>query len=390
MAMIAAVGSAQDLDGRQAGAQAARMALDQLGGLPVQFAYLLASSQFEVESVLNGAASLLGNTPLFGHSTAGFIEEIASAGARSRIVKVMLFAGQDLQARADWWPGFGDSSRGTARKLVAELDPGLSMSDLLFLAGDGLRSDGSLLGLMLGEGAYPMAGLLASGEDAGRRTFQLGGASAGSNGLAAAWLSGEFTSGIGWAHGWVPVGPNMKITHVRDQQLRTLDDRPASEVYAELLGSQAGDWIRPPLNRLVRMYPLGLEPVDGKDLDLLSPVRFEADGSLRLNASVEEGRLGFLMTGSPGACLQAARQAAEQALEGLGGAHPLAALVFADLAWSYLFEGQPGAIAGSILEHIGQVPYIGAYTMGHLCRPAAGAAPELRQGEIMVVLLAES
>jgi hypothetical protein len=389
MPTIAAVGSAQDLDGRQAGAQAARIALDELGGQPVQFGYLLASGQFEVESVMNGVASLLGNTPVFGHSTAGFIEPSEAVGGRSRMVKVLLFAGQEMQARADWWPGFGDSSRGTARKLVSELDPGLSMGDLLLLAGDGLRADGSLLGLMLGEGAYPMAGVLASASESSKVTYQLGGATAGSGGLAAAWLSGAFASGIGQAHGWVAAGPNMKITHVRDRFLRTLDDRPAPEVYAELLGGTAEDWIRPPLNRLVRMYPLGLEPADGKSLTLLSPIAFEPDGSLRLNASPDEGRLGYLMTGSPEVCLQAARQAAERAVEDLGGVAPFAALVFADLAWSYLFEGQPGAVASSVRQVLGELPFIGGYTLGHLRRPSAGAAPELRQGEIMVVVLGE-
>lgn len=389
MALIAAVGSGQDLDGRQAGEKAARQALDQLGGLPVQFGYVLAASQFEVEAVLNGVASLLGNTPLFGHSTQGFIQHSAHTVTRPRLVQVMLFAGQDLQARADWWPGFGDSSRGTARKMVAELDPGLSMGDLLLFAGDGIRADGSLLGRMLGEGAYPLVGVLACGDDPGQHSFQLGGASAGSGGLAAAWISGDFVSGVGYAHGWVPVGPNVKITHVREMHLRTLDDCPASEKYAELLGGAPEEWIRPPLNRLVRMYPLGIEPAEAEHLKLLSAVRFENDGSLRLNSTPEEGQLGYLMTGSLEACSQAARQAAQQALEGLGSASVFAGIIFADLAWRYLYEGQPETLVTAIREVIGEVPFIGGYTLGHFCRPIPGMAPELRQGEIMVVLLGE-
>jgi hypothetical protein len=140
----------------------------------------------------------------------------------------------------------------------------------------------------------------------------------------------------------------------------------------------------------VRLYPLGLEPVDGKDLDLLAPLRVLPDGSLRLNTVIAEGRLGYLMTGSPAAFLEAARQAARQALDKLGDSFPRAALVFADQAWAYQFEGYPGALSAALEDELGaSLPVTGGYTLGQLLRPMAGATPELRQGEILVVVLGE-
>lgn len=393
MAILSAAGSAQGLDGRQAGAQAARAALDQLGGIPIQFALILASSQHRMQAVLNGVASLLGNTPLFGFSTSGFITTANKSGQKihsQRQVKVLLLAGQDLQARADWFPAFGEASQAVLRKSISELDPGLNMNDLLMVAADGIRGNAARLCEAIGAGRYPIVGVLASGDALLDETSQLGGASAGSGGLAAAWLSGAFEVGLGAAHGWTAAGPNLVVTHVRDQTIRTLDDLPAAEAYAGILGSTVQNWTQPPLSKLARVYPLGIETSADRELDLMLPVRFEADGSLRFNSLPSEGCLAYLMTGSAQACLAAAATAAEQAVANLKSERPLAALVFADQACAYLMEGQLDQLADPVRSLLGErVPVIGGCTLGHLQRPYDGTVPNFRQGEVLVAVLAE-
>lgn len=393
MTILSAAGSAQGLDGRQAGAQAARAALDQLGGTPVQFGLILASSRHHMPAVLSGAASLLGNTPLFGFSTSEIItaegSPIQTAG-QSRQVQVLLLAGQELQARADWFPAYGETSQAMLRKSISELDPGINMGDLLLVAADGLHGSADRLCEALGAGRYPLIGVLASGDTLLDETSQLGGASAGSGGLAAAWLSGAIEVSVGSAHGWVAAGPNVLITHVREQNVRTLDDLPAAEAYAGIFGSSAQDWTQPPLNKLVRIYPLGIEAEDDKELDLHLPIRFEQDGSLRLNAAISEGRLAYLMTSSAQACQAAATVAAEQALANLKASRPLAVLVLADQAYAHLLAGQLRVLAQPVQALFEQqVPVIGACTLGHLQRSFAGAAPKFRQGEVLVAVLAE-
>jgi hypothetical protein len=138
------------------------------------------------------------------------------------------------------------------------------------------------------------------------------------------------------------------------------------------------------------VYPLGIEVDDGNKPDLLLPVRFEQDGSLRLNASPPEGHLAYLMTSSAHACQAAATAAAEQALANLKSSRPLAALVFADQACAYLLESQLHMLARPVRALLGErVPVIGGCTLGHLRRPYSGAAPKLHQGEVMVAVLAE-
>ena len=67
--MVASVGSAQALDGREAGLQAAHKALNRLGANVPGFAVVIASHQYQAREVLNGVTSLLGDTPMIGFSS---------------------------------------------------------------------------------------------------------------------------------------------------------------------------------------------------------------------------------------------------------------------------------------------------------------------------------
>ncbi len=147
--------------------------------------------------------------------------------------------------------------------------------------------------------------------------------------------------GVGYAHGWDPVGSQFRVTRSRGFWLRTLDGRPASETYAELFGYPARDWAFPPLNYLARLYPLGVE--QGDELVVRAPIRVEADGSFRMNANVRDGIDAYLLVGSNTACEKAAGQAAQQALHALGSARPFFALVLVDVAWQMLLKAKAGS-----------------------------------------------
>jgi hypothetical protein len=217
------------------------------------------------------------------------------------------------------------------------------------------------------------------------RTYQAGGRTAGSGGLAAALLAGDVVIGQGVAHGWQPVGALARVTRVQDQWVRLLDDRPAAETYARLFGSPAHAWSRLPLSEMARVYPLGIACPDG--LELRSPLRFEADGSLRMNMNLSEGQMVEIMVGSPGRCRQAARQATQQALRALGPTSPRLALLLVDAAWQSLLEIDPLAEVGAVQDVIGSdVPIVGGYTLGQLYRSDTTAPVRLLNGHIQVVL----
>ncbi len=94
MTLVGSVGSAQALDGREAGLQAAHQALNGIGANAPGFGLVVASHQYQAREVLNGVSSLLGDAPVLGFSSpAG----LTNNGQHSHAVVVAVLAGSMLQ-----------------------------------------------------------------------------------------------------------------------------------------------------------------------------------------------------------------------------------------------------------------------------------------------------
>lgn len=397
MSLKAAVGQSFALDGREAGMQAAKQALEQLGLAPVVFAWVIVSQVFAFQEVVNGVADILGTAPLLGFSTSA---ELTEAGRSRRSVVVAVFAGPDIQGRGGWWPDYAQDSRAITQAMLRSLRLEGRDEEILFLVADGVNGDADDLCRVLPDGNFCLAGCLAGGELWRGRTFQVGGHASGSGGLAGVVLSGNIVAGVGAAHGWQPVGALARLTRVQGQWVRMLDGLPVSETYSRLFGYPARSWSYPPLNDLVRLYPFGLPEALGAGageqagvapLRVRAPLRMEADGSLRMNSVLPEGELVELLIGSPEACRQAVHQAVRQAQQALGQTHPRLALVLVDVAWQALFDLDQTAEVDVLRQALGpDVPIAGAYTFGQIARLQALGPAQLLNQHMLVILFGDN
>jgi hypothetical protein len=378
MTLTAAVGHAQALDGREAGLQATHHALNHLGASAPNFGIVIASHKYQPREVAAGVTSLTGDMPLIGFSTpAGLTHE----GVHPQSVVVALLSG-DLRAEVHWLPGYSQSGRETANRLAQLTSSEVARQSLLFFA-DGFNGDAEQLCDSLPGKSSLILGGLSSGDLQTGSNYQIAGTQAGTGGLAAAILRGAARVGVGFAHGWDPVGSQMRVTRSRGFWLRTLDARPASETYAQIFGYPARDWAFPPLNTLARLYPLGVE--QGEKLIVRSPLRVEADGSFRMNATIRDGLDAYLLVGSRASCQAAAQKAAQQALMQLDEAKPIFALVLVDIAWQMLLKSTPGAEITAVQDILGpNVPIAGGYTLGQIA-PFKGAPQFLNQHIVVIV-----
>lgn len=386
MPAIYSVGQAFSVEGREAVSRAVYDARAVLGNVEVRFAIVIASVEYDFQSVFSAARTQIGEAPIFGFSTTG---ELTNSGSHRRSVVVVLMVDDDLEVRSDWVPAPADRSAQSLRDLLDTLGLTTDQKGLLLLAADGFGSDYEEMVHALPAGRYQLAGGLAAGDMRLGHTFQLGGDRFGKAGLAGAFLAGDHLKvGIGVAHGWQPVGAKMVVSASSGQWLRTLDGQPAAEGYARLFEKPAREWGQPPLNTLVRLYPLGFEEQD-HSLSVRSPLRMEVDGSLRMNVHPREGGSVQLLVGSRERCLRAARTAAEQALEALEGEPPRFALVLADVSWQMLFQGYDSAEVQAVQEVLGSdVPIAGGYTLGQFCHPGGSHRPGFLNQHIEVVLFA--
>jgi len=383
MALAVSIGHAQALNGREAGLQAMHQALNRLGSSSTAFSVVIASHQYQARDVVSGVSGLLGDTPMIGFSSPACL---TADGLNPNSVLVALLAG-DMQVETRWMPGYAQSGRETGAQLSKQ-SADQSDGRALFFFADGFNGDADQLCSAISSGSYPIVGALSSGDLHTGHSYQIAGPQTGSGALAAAFLRGNFRVGIGAAHGWKPVGSQFRVTRSRGFWLRTLDGRPASETYAQLFGYPTREWAFPPLSHLARLYPLGVE--QGDQLVVRAPIRVEADGSFRMNAPVRDGADAYLLVGSRVTCEDAARQAAQQALQQLEKSKPVFALVLVDIAWEMLLKSHPGAEIAAIQEILGKnVPIAGGYTLGQIVPGKDSTSPQLLNQHIVVIAFGE-
>jgi hypothetical protein len=383
MTLTAVVGQAQALDGREAGLQATHKALNQLGASAPNFGIVISSHQYQPREVAAGITSLTGDMPLIGFSApAGLTRD----GIHPHSVVVALLSG-DLRAEVHWLPGYAQSGRETANRLAQLTSSDAARQSLLFFA-DGFNGDAEQLCDNLPGKSVPIMGGLSSGDMHTGNTYQIAGTQAGTGGLAAAILRGAAKIGIGFAHGWDPVGSQLRVTRSRGFWLRTLNGRPASETYAQIFGYPARDWAFPPLSYLARLYPLGVE--QGEQLIVRAPLRVEADGSFRMNATIRDGLDAYLLVGSRSSCQAAAQKATQQAIMQLEDAKPVFALVLVDIAWQMLLKSTPGVEIAAVQDILGpDVPIAGGYTLGQIVPGQSPASPQFLNQHMVVIVFGE-
>ena len=381
-------GIGKGLDGKESTHLAIQDALNNLGSSRPAFAIVIASRGFVISDVLNEVVSHLGQTPIWGFST---FSPLTDTGEQPRSVIVALFSGHELKAQVHFWPGFAHDSAGTA----LEVQQLLSLKEnppqgILFVA-DGVNGDASQICTVLKDNQLPLAGFLAAGETRAGKTCQMGGAHSGSGALSVAELEGKFRLGVGQATGWKDIGLDFQVSRARGSWIQMLDGLPAAEIFSKTFGYRGREWAHPPLTDLARIYCLGIENIPGElELSYRSSLHVEVDGSLRINAPVTEGQRAHLLIGDRNACLEAARQSVAHALEMLGKARPLLALVLVDLAWHYMFEAHQGQLTAEIQAALGPIPMLGAYTLGQIFRPQPASPVRLENQYLQVVILGEA
>lgn len=388
MTMIAAVGYAQAQDAREAGLQAAHQALNGLGAVSPSLGIIIAPHRFDPQLVASGVSSLFANMPLVGFSSSAGITQ---AGAHPHAVVVAFIGSDDMQAESHWFPAYSQAGSETATRILQLLGYEQQRpAESVLVFADGLNGNGEEFCAGL-PATLPIIGGLSSGDVQNQNSYQIAGMQSGPGGMAAAFLRGNVKVGVGYGHGWHPIGSRFRVTRSRGFWVRTLDGRPASESYSQMFGKPAREWSFPPLNHLTRIYPLGFEQATGDQLLVRSPIRVEADGSFRMNATLRDGSDGYLLVGSPSDCLNAAQQAAQSALNALGKSKPVFALVLIDAAWQILLEARPGVEIQVIREVLGEdLPIAGGYTLGQIAPAGIGQDhPNFLNQHLVVAVFAE-
>jgi hypothetical protein len=363
-----AVGSSNDADACTAGRLAAGEALT---GEDPKLLVVFSAHTYDLEKLLGGINDRSGGVPLIGCTTAG---EIATSGPEDASVVVTALGG----------PGFSVATRlstdisGRLRSSGEDAAGGLAeIADrkhrVLLLLTDGLAGDQQeivrgVFGVV--GAAVPLVGGCAGDALEMRRTSQFFGNQVLTNSVVSAALGSDAPIGIGVRHGWRTVGEAMLVTRSQDNQVFTMNDEPALDVYLERLNvPQDARTNAAAFTRFASTHPLGIsrraaEPhvrfVGGANFD---------DRSLSCIAEVPEGGLAWFMEGDERSVLEATDAACSEALETLGGEPPLGVLAFDCIARRGVL-GEEGIRreVDRIAAHAPGSPVAGFYTYGEIAR----------------------
>jgi hypothetical protein len=352
----------------EAGAEAADAAI---AGRDPKLLIVFCSHTYNLQELLDAINGRSHDVPLIGCSTAG---EIAASGVRDSSVVVTALGGEGFSVRTT----AAINASFDLRRSGAEAAAALTELDerphrVLMLLTDGLAGDQQ----EIVRGAYsvagagvPLVGGCAGDDLKMESTYQLHGHQVLDDAVVSAAIGSDEPIGIGVRHGWRRVGEPMLVTDSSENLVRTIDDRPALDVYLERLnappevGSDSAAFIE-----FAQTHPLGLDRQGGEDhVRFIGDANFE-DRTLACIARVPQGGLAWLMEGSDESVLAATDAACSDALAALDGQRPAGILAFDCIARRGVL-GDDGVTAevNRVAQHSDGAPVAGFYTYGEIAR----------------------
>ena len=145
-------------------------------------------------------------------------------------------------------------------------------------------------------------------------------------------LGGTFHLAFGCVHGFKPLGKPRFITKVDGYIIRTIDNKPAIEIYKHFLGDEADGLKDATLNSYAAMYPLGIYLEEPRQYLLRNIIDILEDGSIVCHEGIPQGAEVHLMISNKDSCHNSAIEAAEIIKGSLGERQAKLILVFESLA----------------------------------------------------------
>jgi hypothetical protein len=362
------VGHSSDPDPKRAGHEAVQRARK---GADPKLLLVFCSNRYDLSTLAREIQNEAPGAKLIGCSTAG---EIAASGPGDAGVVVMAIGGEGVSVATAAAAAASTRLREAGAEVASCMGSvGPRSHRVLLLLTDGLAGDQQ----EIVRGAYsvvgaavPLVGGCAGDSLEMRETFQLFGDQVLGDSVVAAAISSDGPMGIGVRHGWRELGDPMLVTKSSDTRVYALDDRPALDVYLELL--EAPPEARTDASAFTQFaltHPLGMRhQSEESQIRFVADANFE-DRSIGCIAEVPQGALVWFMEGDSDSVLKATDAACTAALESLEGRDPIGLVAFDCIARRGVL-GEEGIKreVDRISVKAGGAPVAGFYTYGEIAR----------------------
>ncbi|MFO0618747.1 MAG: FIST N-terminal domain-containing protein [Polyangiaceae bacterium] len=358
-------------DGVQSSIRAARA-----GVTDAKLVMLFASPKHVLADAVRAARESFPGAAVLGASSAGeFIESGDAKGAVSIAA---------LEADVRVHTGFSDGLRQDPEAAVARALAGLPRAisgyphctAILLL--DALSGVGEEAALLVATELGPhvkLAGGAAGDDLAMTKTIVAADGNASADAIALALVFSKEPLGVGVSHGHLPVSEPMTVTEATGAEVRTIDGRPAWDVWKERTRATAKaagidvDALGPSeigayLLRYEAGLALGSAPSAG--YKIRAPLGVGADGSLSFACGIPTGAVIRITESQPERQVESAVRAAAAAHESVGHQPVAGAIIFDCICRNLILGGTFGDAVRGMAKTLGDVPLAGFETYGEI------------------------
>lgn len=342
----------------------------QLGGKPADLAFVFASPRHALAEVLGEAKRRLPRVDVVACTTAG---ELTERGLTRGGIAVLLIAWGEAAHVATGRGAPHDDIPAAAAALggrFLEHGPERARHAACVVLGDGLSAAFEHLVLELrksprhrhpivGGGAGDDGRFVSTAVGVNQQVFR--------GGMACVQVTSANPWGVGVAHGLAPASQRMTVTKASGNVVREIDDRPALDVYRDYAKSRGLDFDHLDLPQFLVENELGVLLFEDL-VRVRAPLRVLPEGALFVAGEVPEGSAVCIVRGSETDIIAAARTAAEDAKDALGGVQPAGVLVFSCVCRSMVLGPRYADEIRAVQSVFQDVPIAGFSSYGEVAR----------------------
>jgi len=364
------IGFSQDPNPKEAILQACVQVKNQLNTSNTDLIIIFASPTYVVPEILPVIARTLKPKNLIGSSTGGIIlsngvtnRGIALLGINSDEMNFGISAINELGTK-----NIRDAGFELARK--ASLDLKKSHREAFLIFAEGIEQDNlqfiSGVKESLGIG-FPILGAISSDDFKYKKLSQFFQDQILQHSAVGLLLGGNFHMSIGSKQNFKPLGKPRTITKTDGYIIRTIDHKPAIDIYKHFLGDKTEGMNTNTLNSYAAMYPLGIYLEESNQYLLRNIIDILEDGSIVCHGGFPVGAEVHLMISNKDLCFASAIKAAEYVKASLAEKPIKLLLIFESLARHKILGRSAFKEIQAIKDVLGQtIPILGMCSYGEI------------------------